>query len=305
MGAELALYHSLKAMGKNVKALNVDPVPRKYKFLSPEEHIQIYENDPSLPEAIDLVLIFDTNDERMLDPLYQPLKERAKKIQFIDHHPLLLKGPQPPSDSLIDTTAASTGELAWKIIKALGSPINREVARALYTSITFDTQLYRFIRNSPTSHIIAAEMLTYDIDPEEIHRHLFGNQTVNKVAFLAKALGQIEYHCEGRLAILRLRDEDMMTYGLDTDDSRDVVDLVMNIETLQAAALFREDSPDRYKVSLRSQGQIEVVDVAESIGGGGHPFAAGAVYTGPWEKLKSTVVNQLIAKLDSLKPTGS
>lgn len=305
LGAELGMYHALKAAGKNVKIINVDATPKKYRFLEPDRYIQYYEQDPTLPESVDLTLVFDTNDERMLTPLYKPLRERSEVLAFIDHHPILKKGPQPSRDSLIDISAASTGEISFRLIKALGLPINREVARAIYTSIAFDTQLYRFVRNSPQSHLIAAELLNFDIDSDEVHRYLFGNQTVQKLAFLAKALGQIEYYCDGRLAVLRLKDADLFHYNLEPDESRDVIDMLMNIETLEAAALFREDGENEYKLSLRSKGHIEVIGVAENFSGGGHAMAAGAYVKGDFETIKNQVVEQLTNLLENEKMTGT
>lgn len=298
LGAQLGLFHALKAAGKDVIVVNVDSTPKKYRFLHPDRWIQYYENDQKIDQAVDLALIFDTNDERLVEPLYPALKAKAKTIAFIDHHPVLNKGPSPTADSWIDTSYASTGEMAYRLIKELGLPINRDVARCLYTSITFDTQLYRYVRNSPTSHRIAAEMIEHGIDTEDIHRHLFGNQTVQKMAFLARALGQIEYYCDGKLAVLKLKDSDLFHYNLDPDDSRDVIDMLMNIETLEAAALFREDDHNEYKISLRSKGKIGVLSVAENIGGGGHAHAAGAFVKGDYEEMKKQVVQELTDLLD-------
>jgi phosphoesterase RecJ-like protein len=302
LGAQLAVYHALKKIGKKVEVVNVDFTPRKYRFLSPDEHILYYEDHPEFTTTADTCLIFDTNDERLVEPLFSNvIRKTCKTIAFIDHHPVLKQGgPQPTAESIIDTTSASTGEMAYRIIKGLGIPLDREIARALYTSITFDTQLYRYIRNSPVSHQIAAELLMFDINPEEVHRHLFGNQTVNKMAFLAKALGQIEYFSEGRLAFLSLKDADLFHYNLEPDESRDVIDMLMNIETLEAAVIFREDAENKYKVSLRSKGKIEVVSIAENIGGGGHNHAAGAFVTGVFAELKDKVVSALTEKLKKI-----
>lgn len=305
LGAQLALFHALKNSGKKVFVVNVDATPKKYRFLNPDKHIQYFDENKSLPENIDLTLIFDTNDERLLHPLYPELKKRSKVISFVDHHPVLNRGPRPSAESYIDTSAASTGELSYRLIQELQLPLNREIARALYTSITFDTQLYRFIRNSPNSHLIAAETLKFDINPEEIHLHLFGNQTVQKMAFLARALGQIEYYADGRLAVLKLKDADLFHYNLEPDDSRDVIDMLMNIETLEAAALFREDGENAYKISLRSKGKIEVLSVAESIGGGGHVHAAGAFVHGKYQTIKDQVVKELLRLLNDVRMTGS
>jgi phosphoesterase RecJ-like protein len=301
LGAELGLFHALKKIGKDVQVINVDPTPKKYHFLIPENSIQYFEEDPRLPPQVDLVLIFDTNDERLLEPLYTPLKKIAKTIAFVDHHPVLTRGPRPSKESLIDTRAASTGEMAFQLIKRMNIPLDRTIATCLYTSITFDTQLFRFIRSSSNSHRIAAELMDQSIDVPLIHKSLFGNQTVQKMAFLAKTLGQIEYYSEGRLAILKLRDEDLFHYNLEPDESRDVIDIVMNIETLETAALFREDSENDFKLSLRSKGLIEVLAVAENFGGGGHVFAAGASIRGDFQTIKGQVIDQLSALLEQQK----
>ncbi|MBX2996854.1 MAG: DHH family phosphoesterase [Bdellovibrionaceae bacterium] len=305
LGAELALGFALRKLGKTVHIVNVDATPKKYRFLKPDNWIQYYEDNQTLPESVDLALIFDTNDERLIEPMWPHLERISKAIAFVDHHPVLQQGPAPTRESVIDVRAASTGELAHRIIKELQIPLDREIARCLYTSITFDTQLYRFIRNSPNSHRIAAELLEFDIDPEEIHRHLFGGQTVQKMAFLARALGQIEYFADGRLALLKLQDRDLFHYNLEPDESRDVIDMVMTIESLEAAALFREEAPGQYRLSLRSKGEIEVLSVAESLGGGGHVHAAGASIRGPYEKIKDQVVRDMTQKLLRTKKTGS
>lgn len=299
LGAELALYYALRKIGKQIRIVNVDETPRKYRFLNPDFHITYFSEQPDLVVNADLCLIFDTNDERLLEPLFSKMiKPHCRSVAFVDHHPVLENGPQPSALSLIETSSASTGELVYRMIKALGISLDTDIAKCLYTSITFDTQLYRYIRNSPVSHRIAAELLEFDIDVPTIHRHLFGHQTVQKFAFLAKTLGQIEYFCDGQLAVVRVLDEDLFRYNLDVDESRDVIDMVMNIESLEAAVLFREDQPGAYKVSLRSKGQIKVHTVAEMLGGGGHMHAAGAfVKNTDYAQLKQKVVSEISKRL--------
>ncbi|HPI41425.1 MAG TPA: DHHA1 domain-containing protein, partial [Pseudobdellovibrionaceae bacterium] len=163
--------------------------------------------------------------------------------------------------------------------------------------ITFDTQLYRFIRNSPNSHLIAAELLNYKINPEEIHRHLLGHHTINKISFLSKVLGSIEYYHHGQLAILNFTKKDMDAHRLDSDESRDIIDMIMNIETIEAAAILREDRQNEYKISLRSKGVVELLELAEKLGGGGHRFAAGAYVKEAYEPLRSKIVTDLIFQL--------
>jgi len=293
LGAQVALFHALRKQGKSVRILNVDETPRRYSFLKINDIVQAYEGRHTALEPSDLCLIFDTNDFRLVEPLFPELKRQCREIAFIDHHPVLLQGPAPTPNSVIDTTAASTGELVYRLINQLKIELDEKIARALYTSLVFDTQLFRYVRNSPNSHLMAADILRFEKNPEEVHRRLFANYTHKKVAFLARALSQIEYFENGRVAILRVRAQDLLDHDLDLDESRDVVDLIMNIEALEAAALFREDGPNQYKLSLRSKSEFEVLAVAEEFGGGGHPFSAGAYLRGRYEDLRDQVVTHL------------
>ena len=79
LGSELAIYHALKKIGKEVRILNVDGTPKKYDYLSPDEHIQYYDGDFDPIASPDLALIFDTNDRRLIEPLYEELEQKCKE----------------------------------------------------------------------------------------------------------------------------------------------------------------------------------------------------------------------------------
>ncbi|MBY0314812.1 MAG: bifunctional oligoribonuclease/PAP phosphatase NrnA [Bdellovibrionales bacterium] len=291
LGAQLSVFHALKSIGKKVRVLNVDATPNKYRFLNPDEHIQYFDAHYDSIEPTDLALVFDTNDKRLLMPLYPELEKKCKNILFIDHHPVLKAGPEPTPGSFIDTTAASTGEIAYDIIKALNIPMNRDIARALYTSIAFDTQLFRYVRNSSRSHEICAELLKYESEPSLIHKHLFGNFSAKKLKYLSKVLSEMEFFHNDRLVFLHIHLEDLQKMGLQVDDSRDLVDMMMNVETIEVAVVIREDQPNSFKVSLRSKGTLPVNTLAESLEGGGHVFSAGASVTMKASDLKKRIID--------------
>ncbi len=241
----------------------------------------------------DCGIILDTNDKRLVSPLVEELEASRKTIIFLDHHPILSKGPQPTVESVIDTKAASTGEVTFALIKELGVPLDTKIAEALYTSLVFDTQLFRFIRNSPNSHLIAAELLKFSINPEKIHRSLFGDFTKNKLLFMAKALTQIEFFENDTLAFLKIYEKDLKILDLNKDHTKDIIDMVMNINTIEAALVVREISEGEYKLSLRSKGKVEVLKVAETYGGGGHLYASGAYIKGNLKQIKHDSIESL------------
>jgi phosphoesterase RecJ-like protein len=299
LGAMLGLFHALKKAGKKVRVFSVDDIPNKYNFLNPKQYIDIFSSPHRPIENTDLCLIFDTNDKRLVDPLYSELEKKCKNILFVDHHPILNQGPEPTAGSFIETSAASTGEIAYFIIKDLGIHLDEKISQSIYTSIAFDTQIFRYVKGAPASHLICAELLNFVKQPEEIHRHLFATFSSGKIAFLAKVLSEIEYYSNGQIAILKLGLDDIKKNNLDMDDSRDIIDMIMNVTTVITAALFRQDNHNGYKMSLRSKEKIEVLGIAENYGGGGHMHAAGAYIEGDYEHIKDDVVKQLLQRMDT------
>lgn len=300
VGAMLAFYHALLSMGIKARLLSVDTIPLKYSFLPGYNNIEIF-NPSKVPTAGDLLIAFDTNDSRRIEPLASWAQSNKGpqygQVVFIDHHPVLEKGPHPGHNSFINTQAASTGEMTFDLIKSMKISLNSSVAQCLYTSIVFDTQLFRFIRKSPRSHQIAAELMQYDFDPTDIHRRLFGDQTPEKLRFLAQALSRIEYLNSGKVAYLELNNEDFTRHTVDPEASRDVVDMMMNVRNIEISILIRQEK-EKTKLSLRSKGRYEVLTLAEQWAGGGHLYAAGATLT----DAKNEVLKKQI--LEWLQKTG-
>lgn len=296
LGAQIALYHALQKLGTGIRAqiVNLDPAPQKYEFLDTNQLIHVYRPGQTALGQVDLALIFDTNDTRLVEPLFTALKSASREVLFIDHHPILKRGPEPTPGSWIDTSAASTGELIYNLIRALGVALDVRISRALYTSLIFDTQLFRYVKGAPESHLMAADLLRHEKEPDEVHRHLFASYTVEKMAFLARALGQVEYFADNRVAFVCLHVGDWRVSGADLDESVDVIDLIMNIDSIEAAALLREDRPGDFKLSLRGKGELGVLPIAESFGGGGHTSSSGAYVRGSYEQLKARIIHELI-----------
>jgi phosphoesterase RecJ-like protein len=221
------------------------------------------------------------------------LESACDHVVFIDHHPILREGPPPTSGSVIDVSAASTGEMAYRLLLALDVKMTADIARALYTAVVFDTQMFRYVKSDPRSHLMAAELLKFELEPEAVHRALFATYTINKMNFFAKALSSVEYFSDGKIALLRLSSAEARESGLDPDESADVIDLVMNIESVEIGALVREDGPHAFKISLRSKSNAEVLPLAESFGGGGHPFASGAYVQSDGATLRKTLLDRM------------
>ncbi|MBT4761721.1 MAG: bifunctional oligoribonuclease/PAP phosphatase NrnA [Bdellovibrionaceae bacterium] len=290
LGAALGLYHALKKINKKVRVMLVDEPADKYHFFFKKKDLDIFESPHEPIEQTDLTLIFDTNDRRLIEPLYSQLEEKCSEILFVDHHPVLKEGPLPPDGSFIDVRAASTGELSYFIIKGLDIELDKKIARCLYASIAFDTQIFKYVKNLPNSMLIAADLLKHEAAPEDIHQNLFASYSKNKLHFLGAVLGSVEYFNNDQISILIIPKSVADKFQLSGDDTRDVIDMLMNVKTVEVAAFLRETDKNSYKLSLRSKGRLPILNIAESFGGGGHLYAAGASIQGNVTEIKSDIV---------------
>ncbi len=274
LGSLLGMYHGLKKINKTVRAVTVDAVSKKYKFLSPEKYTESFDNLKTPIEPTDLALIFDTNDERLIQPLFKELKQKCKNIIFVDHHPLLTKGPQPTAH-LTDTSAASTGEISYSLLKQMNIPLDTHIATAIYTSILFDTQRFHFIKHSALSYKICAETYPYVEDNHIIYSYLFDIQSKEKMNMLSKAIHKIEYLYKDQVAVLELSHQEMFKYHLDMSDACDFIDIALGIVSVKLAVLIMSMPNNTYRLSFRSK-NWDVSQLAEHFKGGGHKNSSGA-----------------------------
>lgn len=290
LGCEIAMFYALKKMAKEVCIFNFDATPKKFHFMFTQDWIRLYESGDRLSSKWDLCLVFDTNDHRMLDEMYPHILDKCTKVLFLDHHKALQNGPHPPEGSWLRPEAASTGEMAYELIQALDIKMDNHIAEAIYTSISFDTHCFRYIKSSHRSHEIASQLLQFDFSPKEIHQHLFESQSIEKIKFISHALSKIDYQFEKKIAYLKISKEDLKKYNLNPEDTRDLADMLMEIKNIMAICIVRQDSWKDFKISLRSKGQIQLLQLAEKLGGGGHELSAGAFFSGDYNTLRVIIL---------------
>ena len=301
LGCCMATYHALKKIGKTVEIIVVDDIPEKYHFLN-THHVEVFKKPHKPIGEFDLVLIFDTNDSKLVEPLFEELEKKAKNIVFIDHHPPLSYGVLHPH-SFIDTEATSTGEIVFFLLNRMKIRMDRDIARAIYTSIVFDSLMFKNLKNPSKTHSICSELLKYETQPKDIHANLFGFQSFNKINFLSHALSTVELHFNKKLALFSISIETLKHYGLGYNEVYDMLELLMNVNEIQCVVMIREESSNSYKISLRSKNDLEILSIAEYFKGG-HFFAAGATVHGDEKTIRDQILNLLKPRLKNGGPSS-
>lgn len=278
---EGALARWLLERGRPVWIANPTPFPDAYRFLVPEEVPVIdVRQDPLDPvrAGADLLVVLDTAEPKRVDRVLRAFS--GVPIVVIDHHPA--SEPAIAADVVVqDPSACATGELLFDLLTAGddGAPWSFETIYGIYTAIVFDTGSFRFANTTPRAHGIAAELIRRGLDPERAYRHLFGSVPLRRIRLLQTALASLEVDAEYPIASITLSKKDMEASGATGEDLDGVVEHARSLEGTEVALLFREVDGGT-KVSLRSNGAIDVNAIARQFGGGGHVKASGALISG-------------------------
>lgn len=303
LGAEAALYHYLKRARKACRVYNPDPLPKRYRFLDPKGQILLGPGQVELWDTCDLWIIVDTNDPRRLGRLWGELSLRAKRIVFLDHHPMLEGATEvtypPHAMFLADTESSSIGEMLYRVFDELKlAKINRDVALGLYVSVMTDTNSFRYARTTPLSHTISAEMIAQGVNPEEVYQAIYSSKEISHLQLLGHMLQNVKVGGRGRIAWLEMDLALRKKHQASADDTQSFLNLLLLLKDADVVCLFREEDDGEIRVSIKSKGQIVINRVAMELGGGGHEYAAGLQLAVPMNKTVKAVIDRIETLVD-------
>src|SRR5207249_4596234 len=107
-------------------------------------------------EAADVVVVLDISDIGRLGDLQRAIKQ-SHSVACIDHH--VSQGSLPEGPRLVAPEAAATAELVFDFACAVGWPLSRDAARALYVGLLTDTGAFRFANTNPRALRVAGALL--------------------------------------------------------------------------------------------------------------------------------------------------
>jgi phosphoesterase RecJ-like protein len=287
IGSVLGLTLALRIAGVHACPTLADhhPAPSTYAFL---DGFDAYRPADEL-EAPDVFVAMDTPTCRRLG-VAEDLARAASTLVVIDHHP---DGEPFGALRLVDTAAASTASLVWRLLPLLAVSPDAAVASACYAALLTDTGRFSYGNTTASALRDAAEMVDAGAEAAAIYTHIYETRSAASLALLGRVLSRVALANAGRVAYSWMTDEDLTETGALTEDTENLVDAVRQIGGVEAIAFFRRQR-DSVKVSLRAKSPaIDVASVAKSLGGGGHAAAAGGAAPLPLESAIEAVLARL------------
>jgi phosphoesterase RecJ-like protein len=273
LGAEAALFHLLRTLGKTVHIVNPDPIGRSYDFLTRHTPFGHARGDERLPE-FDVAILLDCSQLSRVGALGQRLLQSGKTIGVIDHHVGSDRGDGRVC--YVDPTAAATGALVRRLYRELGVPLSPAAAEGVFLSLVADTGWFRYSNTDAEVFAMAGELVAAGVDGSKIYDSLYRRNHPESAALLAEALQRHRLRLQGKLALLSLDQALMVRAGRIDFDTDALLDPLRSLEGIEVVALLKERFDGTVKCSLRARADVDVQAIVAQFGGGGHKKAAGA-----------------------------
>ncbi len=270
LGSALALGLALHRQGKHVRVSfgAPDVVPETLRDL---DVAGLLVPAAAVPVAPEVLVALDTGSVGRLGPLADRVAA-AGAVVVVDHH---VSNPGFGTVNVIDAEAEATALVVLRLLDELGVELDEPVARCVYAGLVTDTRSFRHARAA--THEVAARLLAAGVDAEGVARPLMDSHPFGYLGMLARVLARAELEpgAAGGLgfvhAVVTLED----AAGLRPEEVESVVDLVRTTAEAEVAAVLKELRPSYWSVSLRAVSVVDVREVAQLLGGGGHRLAAG------------------------------
>jgi len=297
IGSSFGLGLALEKLGKTVHVI-LEPFHSRYAII-PGQHL-LYDGE-KLGEKLEDDSVFVCMDCATITRLSEPVLElakTAKQLVCVDHH---FSNDYFANYNFVDITASSTCELVYRLLDGF-IEFDTNIAAALYSGMVSDTGGFRNATTGKETLEAASRLIATGIPFTQIYTALINLRTYTELKLLSRVLdvckrtenSQIVYACITSDMMKNLEGAADATI----QDLEGVVEYLINIRHAQVSLLIYERTETEVKMSMRSK-EINVGEIAQKFGGGGHKLAAAAIANCSVFELRDKVIPVIQQALDS------
>lgn len=292
IGSECAMARALGQLGRTVLIFNADPTPRKFRFLDADGAVQVLESRAQLPRDLErwALLIVDTNDVRNIGQVAALVLPAVSEHFIVDHHENegdLLAG------NFVQKSASSTAEILHTLFAALGVTIDYPIALALYTGLVYDTGSFVYPKTTALTFGIARDLVERGVVPNAVYANVFESNSISALVLHARVMATLQLEHGNHVAVLVMRREMIVESGGIYEEADQLINIPLRSEDIRVSVFFKENLEGLMRCSMRSKGAIDVAEIAQRFGGGGHRTAAGFKCREPLAETRRAVLAML------------
>ncbi|MCL2461545.1 MAG: DHH family phosphoesterase [Defluviitaleaceae bacterium] len=280
LGSAAGVYRIAQTMGKKGYIVFNDATSATGaahdRLLKEQEYGSVFVTSEKAMEMMakdTLLVIVDTHRASLLE--HRPLYQAAKKVVVLDHHRKSAEAIENTVMSYHEPFASSTCELVTELVTYVNANVQLKEAEAdaLLAGITVDTKNFS-LKTGARTFEAAAFLQRNGADTMRVRMLLQNDMS----AFKAKSITvNTAETFMGNMAV-SVCPSDAENPSLTTAQAADEL---LNISGIIASFVLCENAvDDEVLVSARSLGEVNVQEIMEKFGGGGHQTAAGAQVRG-------------------------
>ncbi|MDF2541611.1 MAG: phosphoesterase RecJ domain protein [Herbinix sp.] len=295
IGSCMALYQYLNShkdlFGIGKVDLYLERFGDEFRILNNIEVIQhSYESD----ECYDIFISVDCGS---LDRLGNAEKyyKTAKKTINIDHH---ISNTLFGQVNHVVADASSTCEVLFDIFEE--RLISKDIAEDLFVGMIHDTGVFKHSNTTEKTMQIAGKLISKGIPFSKLIDESFYQKTYIQNQILGRCLMESILVMDGRCIVSSLTRKMMEFYQASTADLDGIIDQLRITKGIEVAIFIYEFDSQEYKVSMRSNGDVNVSKIAVYFGGGGHIKAAGCTMRGSLHDVINNLTRHIEAQLDNI-----
>ena len=218
--------------------------------------------------------------------------DTAKKTIGIDHH---ISNVGFAQEHLIISDASATAEIMYDLIGK--DHLTKEIAECIYLGMAHDTGVFQYSNASPKTFRVVADLLETGIDASKIVDETFYQKSYVQNQILGRTLMESILLMDGKVIVGVVRLKDMEFYGVTPKSLDGIVSQLRYTRGVEVAIFMYELENQHYKVSMRSNGKVNVSKIAGYFGGGGHVKAAGCELSGNYRDVVNNLTLHIEAQL--------
>ena len=285
VGSCTGLYLYISAAFPEVAVdVYLEEIPESFRFLKGTEDIQ---NTAKPDKEYDLFISLDCGDAGRLG-FAEEMFYKAHSTFCVDHH---ISNQCFADENYVVPDASSTSELIYNLIDK--EKITKEIAEALYLGIAHDTGVFLYSCTSPATMEAAADLLRTGIDANALIDRTYYVKSYIQNQILGRALLESFLLLDGKCIASVITKNVMDFYHAKPTDLEGIVSQLRNTEGVEVAVFMHELENRVFKVSLRSNGAVDVSAIAQYFGGGGHVRAAGVTMQGSCHDVLNNLLREI------------
>lgn len=272
VGSTLAVYNYIKDNYPDITThIYLEAIPNIFKFLKRSDEIF---NDSFRDYEYDLFICLDCGDAARLGDNVRYFNG-AKETICVDHH---ISNTSFADVNYIVADASSTCELVYGLLDE--SKITKEIAECLYVGIVHDTGVFQYSCTSSSTMVIAGKLMDMGIDYSTIVDKTFFEKTFEQNQILATALLKAQRYINNKVIASIITAAEMKKCNVQPKHLEGIVAQLRSTKDVDVSVFMYETPKNDIKVSLRSNGAVDVAAISVKFGGGGHVRAAGITIAG-------------------------